>query len=172
MSPSPFVVEWALRTASDLPPGAPRALDVAAGRGRHVAALAAAGFRVFGVDRSFEALQDAVTVARADGGWLRAWCADLTAWPLVEDAFDLVLVTRYLQRDLFPSLRRTVTRGGFVIYETFTRRQLRYDWGPRSPDHLLEPGELLSYFLDFEVIFYEECDEPEAVARLVARRSS
>ena len=170
MSPSPFVVEWALRTALELPPGSPRALDVAAGRGRHYAALASAGFRVFGVDSSFEALRDAVTLARAEGGWLRAWCADLTTYPMTDGAFDLVVVTRYMQRDLFPTLRRTVAPGGFVIYETFTRRQLRYDWGPTSPEHLLEPGELLSYLSDFGVVFYEERDEPEAVARLVARR--
>lgn len=134
--------------------------------------LAAAGFRVFGVDRSLDNLREARSEARAAGRCLNAWCADLTAYPLAEKAFDVVLVTRYLQRGLFPAIRQTVVPGGVVIYETFTRYQQRLGWGPTSADHLLEPGELVSYFHDFDILFYEECAEPEAVARLVARRRS
>jgi hypothetical protein len=83
----------------------------------------------------------------------------------------VVVVTRYLQRDLFPSIRSMTTRGGVVIYETFTLNQLSLGFGPTSPDHLLEPGELARRFDGFEVLFYEEVTAPEAVARIVARRA-
>jgi hypothetical protein len=58
-----------------------------------------------------------------------------------------------------------------VLYETFTTAQRALGTGPKSPDHLLEPGELRQRFEGFEELFYEETTAPEAVARIVARRS-
>jgi tellurite methyltransferase len=168
-APSPFIVEWSARLADR---GRPRrrALDVAMGRGRHVEALARAGYRVFGTDIKLEALRDAVALGAARGVSVAAWCADLTAYPLPGGWFDLVVVTRYLQRDLFPSLRQAIVPGGAVLYETFTELQRACGWGPQSPDHLLTPGELRGCFDGFEVLFYEEAASPEAVARIAAIR--
>ena len=192
MPPSPFVIQWVPYVAARARPR-PAALDVATGSGRHLSVLAAAGFRPFGVDISPEALRDArrqgVTPASV-------WCADLTCTLLPANRFDLVLVTRYLERSLFPALKRAVVPGGFVVYETFTCRQLQHGTGPRSPAHLLELGELRHRFVHargggdmsdgvasridatvasslgprFDVVFYEECDTPEAMARIVSRR--
>jgi tellurite methyltransferase len=144
------------------------------GRGRHVVPLARAGFRVFGVDVKLDAVRDAVAAARAEGLHVRAWCADLTQHPLPAARFDVVVVSRYLQRDLFPALQSAIAPGGVVLYETFTTAQRALGTGPKSPDHLLEPGELRSRFdIDgWEMLFYEETLEPEAVARLAARRSA
>jgi SAM-dependent methyltransferase len=167
MTPSPFVVQWLERLAAESP--RPRvALDLAMGAGRHVQPLARAGYTI--VDRSLSDLQEARDRERGAGTRIRCWCADLTTHPLPRARFDLVLVTRYLQRDLFDAIREALKPGAFVVYETFTRRQLLHDRGPRSSDHLLEPGELQAFFESFQSIFYEEVDEPEAVARLVARR--
>src|SRR5262249_1363990 len=58
MSPSPFVVEWVRRVATERSEG--RALDLAIGLGRHATAIANAGFRTFGVDRNLDALRAAV----------------------------------------------------------------------------------------------------------------
>ena len=168
--PSDFVASWltTLR-ASGLPPGRP-VLDVAMGRGRHAMALARAGFRVFGVDIDPEAVADGVRAARSEGRAIAGWCADLTRHPLPRARFDIVVVTRYLQRDLFPAIREAPSRGGFVIYETFTTAQRLHGRGPTSADHLLEPGELLERFRGFDVEFYEEVRGPDAVARIVAKR--
>jgi SAM-dependent methyltransferase len=142
-----------------------RALDVAMGRGRHARVLAEAGFSVFGVDRSFDAVVQATRVAP-----VRAWCADLTSFPLPRDAFHLVVVVRYLQRDLFDALRASVVRGGFVLYETFTEAQRAHGRGPTSPAHLLRSGELGRFFEGWDTKFYDEMDEPDAVARIAAQR--
>ena len=147
-----------------------RALDVAMGRGRHAVVLAARGFKVFGVDNRLDAIREASTRVAAIGRPLHAWCADLTSFPLPRSRFDLIVVTRYLQRDLMESLKRALIPGGAILYETFTEAQRRHGRGPTSPDHLLAPGELRAYFADFNVLAYEEVDEPEAVARLAARR--
>ena len=131
--------------------------------------LARSGFRTFGVDIMADAVHDAMVAATAAGVRVNGWCADLTRHPLPNARFDLVLVSRYLQRDLFPALREAVTRDGVVLYETFTTAQRAKGTGPRSPDHLLEPGELLRRFDGFDVLFYEEVTKPDAVARIAAR---
>jgi tellurite methyltransferase len=176
MSPSPFVAEWVERLARErgAPAARPRALDAAMGRGRHATLIALAGFRTFGVDEKLEALRDAAANAATAGVAIHVWCADLTEYPLPVGWFDLVVVTRYLQRDLFPALQSAVRRGGFVLYETFTTAQRELPTGPTSPDHLLEPGELRTRFdvAGWDVRFYEETRAPEAVARVVAERRS
>jgi SAM-dependent methyltransferase len=169
VSPSSFLTSWATKLAPDLPPPR-RALDVAIGRGRHVEALARSGYRIFGVDRDAEALRHVGAACAAHGIPIRLWCADLSSAPLPAARFELVVVTRYLQRSLFEGLRRSVVPGGVILYETFTVGQRLLGWGPTSPDHLLEPGELSRMFAGFEQLFYEEVAAPEAVARLAARR--
>jgi tellurite methyltransferase len=169
--PSAFVVQWATLMAPALPEPR-RALDAAMGRGRHARVLAQLGLRVFGVDASYEAVRMARDRATASGLAVRAWCADLQASPLPRDRFEMLVVTRYLQRNLFPAIQDAVTLNGIVIYETFTVKQRALGFGPTSPDHLLEPGELRGRFDALEILFYEEVSAPEAVARIVARRSA
>ena len=171
MSPSPFIVEWSARIAGERS-GRPRALDVAMGRGRHAVTLARAGFTTFGVDVKLEAVEEAMAAAATHGMRVAGWCADLTQQPLPRGRFDLVVVCRYLQRDLFPSLRAALAPGGVVLYETFTVAQRELGRPPTSADHLLEPGELRRHFAGFDLLFYEEVREPDAVARLVARSRS
>ena len=167
MSPSPFIEEWIARAAC-APRG--RALDLAMGRGRHALALARAGFPTFGVDLDYAAVRDAMAAAVRRDLRIAAWCADLTEHPLPRSRFDVIVVARYLQRDLFAAIRDAVASGGMVIYETFTVAQRALGWGPTSPSHLLEPGELRAQFNGFDVLAYEETIAPEAVARIAARR--
>jgi Methyltransferase domain len=169
MPPSPFVIQWTARLAPAVPLRR-RALDIPIGGGRHVPALVAAGFRVFGVDRDWGRLQDARAAGPAS-----VWCADLERIWLPPAAFELVLVVRYLQRDLFDTLAGAVAPGGALVYETFTTRQRALGGGPTSPHHLLEPGELEARFAGragLEIVFTEETVAPEAAARLVVRRWS
>jgi len=163
---------FVLQCLSDLRPvlgSRPAALDVAMGTGRHTVVLAEFGFRVFGVDRDYERVRQARR--RLEEPYRPAfWVSDLESCPVPEGRFDVVLCTRYLQRTLWPRLERAVAPGGFVLYETFTLEQRRYDWGPRSAEHLLRPGELRKVFADWEVWAYEERTAPAAEAGLLARR--
>jgi len=169
MSPSPFIGSWIAALAVQTRPPQ-QALDVAMGRGRHARLLARHGFLTFGVDVKHDSVRDAVASAARDGLVIRGWCADLTVSPLPVAAFDVVVVARYLQRDLFDAIKASLAPRGCVIYETFTVAQLALGTGPTSPDHLLQPGELQSLFAGWDVRFYEEVERPDAVARLVARR--
>ncbi len=165
-TPSTVVTRWLptvrerLGTRLDL-------LDLAMGTGRHSRAAAAYGFRVFGVDRDLGRVREARTGSLA---YARLWVADLEEVTLPRERFDLVICTNYLQRSLWTSLRETVRPGGFVIYETFTVAQRARGTGPRSPDHLLQPGELRRVFSGWEIYHIEEHDTPTAVAQTVARK--
>lgn len=169
---SPFIEEWAAKLSGDIN-GAP-ALDVAMGRGRHAILLARRGFQVFGVDIRFDAVRDAVVHAAHEGLIVRGWCADLTATALPRGYFSLIVVTRYLQRDLCASLADALAPGGTLLYETFTDAQRGRGRGPTSPDHLLKSGELPALFAGLEMRFYDELTDlpDDAVARLAARKRS
>jgi tellurite methyltransferase len=171
MSPSPFIVEWIDRIARARD-GRLRALDVAMGSGRHAGMMARAGLVTFGVDVKLSAVQAAVKTARDQGAQIGGWCADLTQYPLRRGWFDVIVVSRYLQRNLFPDLRAALAPGGVLIYETFTIDQRALGRPPTSPDHLLQPGELRTAFDEVDLLFYEEVLAPDAVARLAARARS
>jgi len=166
--PSLFVETWINRLAAQC--GGGRALDVAMGRGRHSVVLAAAGLHVFGVDNRFEVVQSAVERVRTRGHRLAAWCADLTMSPLPARRFDVIVVVRYLQRDLFPTLITALKPGGAIVYETFTVLQRGRGRGPQSADHLLGHGELRERLTGCEILFETEVVEPDALAQIVARR--
>jgi tellurite methyltransferase len=171
--PSPFIEAWVTKLSHQIPESR-RALDVAMGRGRHASVLAAAGFRVFGVDVKLDVVIDAVASASRLGLVVRGWCADLTVFPLPSRSFDLIVITRYLQRDLCDALADTLIPGGFLLYETFTEAQRSRGRGPTSAEHLLKPGELPALFRGLEIVSYEELTDPDddALARLAARRRS
>src|SRR5436305_8260145 len=152
--PSAFAAEW-ISTLAVPAPKQQKALDVAMGRGRHALLLARHGFDTFGVDLKFDAVNEAMQMAAREGLRIRGWCADLTRSALPVGAFDVVIVTRYLQRDLLPSIGTSLHDGGCVIYETFTIAQRGLGTGPTSPHHLLRPRELLSAFDGWNVMFYE-----------------
>jgi len=143
---------WVRRWAHLAQPGG-SALDVACGHGRHMAWLAARGFQVTGVDRSEEALIS----ARIYGHGIQADLEN-APWPLLEDGaprqFDLVLVTNYLWRALFPTLLQSLAPGGLLLYETFATGNESVG-KPSRPDFLLQPGELLRLCGELTVVAYE-----------------
>ena len=162
--PHPLV----LRAAELLPTG--RALDVACGLGRHALALAARGWHVTAVDVSSVALS-----RLADNDLIETVHTDLAAHELALSpaSYDLIVMTNYLQRDLFAALKQAVRVNGLfvaVIAMIDDDPQVK----PMNPAFLLEPGELASYFADWELIHLHE-GKPvnelhrRAVAELIAR---
>lgn len=168
--PSPFIAAFIRRLSASAKGRGIRALDVACGGGRHAVPLAAAGFAVTGIDFQYDRLVRARSAATERAVHLSLACADLTMMPLPPCHFEVVVVTRYLDRTLFPALRQTLVPGGLLLYETFTEHQLRYPRGPRSRNHLLAPGELRMLVHGMEVLFDEELVAPDAVARIAARK--
>jgi SAM-dependent methyltransferase len=151
-----------------------RALDVACGDGRHALHLARHGWAVDAIDIAHGGLARLCAIARREGLAVRAVQADLEAFPLPRDRYDVAVNVRYLQRSLFAPLKTAVRRGGVIVFETFIRDQQQLGH-PRNPAFLLERGELAAHFDDLEILVSEEgrCESesgPAFLARLLARR--
>ncbi|HEY6195196.1 MAG TPA: class I SAM-dependent methyltransferase, partial [Candidatus Eisenbacteria bacterium] len=166
-SASPFLE----RVIGRCPPG--RALDVAAGSGRAAVLLALHGWEVEAWDVDARALEMAREFAGRMGVRIVTRERDLEAGPLAppEPPFDVVVVIRYLHRELFGWLERALAPGGALVYETFRAGQERFGH-PRRARHLLQPGELARAFPSLVVDEYEETPEgePPVLARLLAHR--
>lgn len=166
---------WLLENA-DLLPGGGRVLDVACGQGRHALLLAAAGFDVTAVDRDGAALDRLRGHAERLELPIVVRLLDLETDdppPLVPDEgapFDVVLVTRYLHRPLFPRIIDAVGPDGLLIYETFLEQQATRG-RPTNPDFLLKPGELTDLVRPLVVLREREGDiEGAFLSAVVARR--
>ncbi len=149
-APSDWVLRWL--TARRDRPGA-TALDLACGSGRHLSLLVEAGLTVTGVDRDTAAL-DGLRSRHPDAELIDA---DIEAgtWPLGDRVFDLVVVTNYLWRPLFPRIEAAVAPGGWLIYETFTEGQQSIG-RPSRAEFLLRPAELLGAFGDLRIVAFED----------------
>lgn len=161
-APSPWLLRWA-----HLLPRHGTVLDVACGSGRHVRWLAAQGFSVTAIDRDAGALaplRDLAQVIVAD--------IETGPWPCADTLFDVVLVTNYLWRPLFPVLIDAVAPGGLYLHETFAAGNQTVG-RPARPEFLLQPGELLSACAELRILAFEDgfADAPERfVQRIVAAR--
>jgi len=168
---------WFLQHRRLFGPGV-RVLDLACGRGRHAVAAARAGAQVVGIDRSVPRLEEARQRAREAGVAVEFRLADLETIELSPAAYDLVMVFNYLDRSRMSSFGRAVHPGGYLLLDTFHAAQRLFPHGPRSPAHLLEPGEILTLTpVGFERIatreVYETIDAvTSARAGLLARRSA
>ena len=140
-----------------------RALDVAAGRGRHAFHLASLGFVVDAVDVSDVAVDTIERRRRREGATVRAYRAELPASAFPLPAYDVVLVVDFLERALFPRLEAAVAPGGVRIYEAFTR-----DHAGMRAEFALRPNELLHAFPALRVLRYRDTGPRAGV---VARRA-
>lgn len=132
--PSRFVAEHARRLRD--PGRRQRALDVACGGGRHSAELAAVGFSTVALDASPTAVRRALAAGAASGV-----VADALALPLRARAFDLVVMTCFLERTIVPRLAELLTPGGHLLMETFRLAQHELTGHPRR-EFCLTEGEL------------------------------
>lgn len=162
--PSSWITRWAPAVTADA-----TVLDLACGGGRHLRWWAARGHRVTGVDR------DAAALATLAGlGELITADIENAAWPLAGRQFDLVLVTNYLWRPLWPHILASIAPGGLLLYETFAQGHEALG-RPSRPDFLLQPAELLTACAGLEVLGYEAgqlAAPPRIVQRIAARRST
>ena len=167
--PHPLITNFAAK----LPPG--RALDVAAGTGRHAIWLAERGWQVTAVDYSRTAMQILQQRCREKGIRVDSVIADLERHEffIERESYDLIVVCNYLQRDLFPSIRAGTRLGGIVI-AVIAMVDNDPNARPMNPAYLINPGELRAQFEGWEFIHTFEGkaagDPRRATAEIVARR--
>ena len=161
-SPTPVVV----RVAALSTPG--RALDVACGTGRNAIFLARQRWQVAAIDGAVEALRRLNEAAETEGLSIDTAVVDLERERIDYPAgsFDLIVITHYLQRDLFPLAATLLTAEGLCaaaiqLIEASSGRDVR------SQRYRVAPEELRRLFGEWETIDYRE---ENGVAEIIARR--
>ena len=169
--PMPLVV----RAVSKLEPG--RALDLACGTGRHAIFLAERGWQVTAVDASIVGIELARKAAHeraVEVDW-RVIDLESEGFEIEAEAYDLIGLFYYLQRNLFQQIRAGVRPGGLVIAAIHM-----VDYSPdikeMNPAFLLQPGELRQEFRGWEFLHdYEgtptEGGHKRRTAEIIARKA-
>lgn len=144
-----------LQRNDHLLPRTGRALDLACGRGANALYLAEHGLQVDAWDYSETAIERLDGAARERGLSVNGEVRDVLRRPPPADAYDLILVSYFLDRGLAPALTAALRPGGLLFYQTFSREAVS-EVGPSNPEHRLWPGELLELFAGLRPRYFRE----------------
>ncbi len=136
-------------------PSKGQALDLACGLGANGLLLARHGLQTLAWDISDVVVRKLQTYADERELPLYAESRDVERNPPPGDAFDVITVTRYLERRLVPVLIASLRKGGLLFYQTFTRESVE-STGPSNPVYRLEANELLQLFSSLRLVIYRE----------------
>ena len=172
-------VEFLRDNIDRLPAGT--ALCLAAGEGRNAVYLAERGYDVTAMDPSPVGLEKATRLAAERGVSIKTDVGDLSVgYDMGSEQYDVITDFYYHDVSIFDDVMRALKPGGVFILQNFSLAQLDTNrFGPRNPDYLVKPNELLAYFDGFRILYYEdtvvELDEgmhqgPGAVVRLIVQK--
>lgn len=157
-------------------PASGDALDLACGLGGNALHLARRGLITRAWDSATTAIDRLAAQARAEELPLTAEVRDVVEHPPQASTFDVIVVSRFLDRALCPALISALRSGGLIFYETFTRAG-GTGRGPQSDHYRLGDNELLALFAGLRVRVYRDEQRAGAldrglrdVAQLVAQR--
>jgi tellurite methyltransferase len=150
-----------------------RALDIACGLGGNSLFLAKMNYQVQAVDISDIAITYIQEQAAKHNLTIDPQKCDLTdlnklQWP--SDSFNLVVITYYLDRELFPTVKRIIAENGYFFMETYFQSPQNNQ--KISNQYKLRPRELLSEFEDWKILFYEENEQEGRQTIFCQKRSA
>ena len=136
-------------------PKAGTALDLACGVGANALFLARHGMTVTGWDISIVAIDKLSAHATRQGLNINACQEKINVESFTGSSFDVIVVSRFLDRTLSDAIIEALKPEGLLFYQTFTREKMMQN-PPNNPDYLLTENELLTLFSPLRVIFYRE----------------
>ena len=146
------ISNWVKYCLEIIPNKEGRALDLACGKGRHSIFLSNYGYNVLAVDinqKSLNCFNNKLIKKKIKD------IENLKSWPLEKVKFDIIVVTNFLNRSIFPSIIKSINKNGYLIYETFSEGQQNIG-KPNNPNYILKRRELISLCADLQLIAYEE----------------
>ncbi|MGB1799342.1 MAG: class I SAM-dependent methyltransferase [Gammaproteobacteria bacterium] len=150
----PSAVE-VLRNNQHLLPESGSALDLACGLGANAICLAEHGLTTSAWDISASALEQLTNYSKKYNLHIITKERDVTPHPPVVNSFDVIVISRFLDRNLIPHIKNAIKPKGLIFYQTFTKEKVNQS-GPSNPDFLLDKNELLNCFHDWQILFYRE----------------
>ncbi|HEY5720463.1 MAG TPA: class I SAM-dependent methyltransferase [Gammaproteobacteria bacterium] len=136
-------------------PARGRALDLACGLGLNALFLAARGLESHAWDYSETAIARLRAEAAARGLQLQAEVRDLLAAPPAPAGFDVIVVSRFLERGLCPAIAAALRPGGLLYYQSFVRDRVT-EHGPDDHAFRLGANELLALFPGLQLRLYRD----------------
>jgi tellurite methyltransferase len=131
------------------------ALDLACGLGANADFLAKRGLAVTAWDISFVAIDKLKAYAVQQGLNINACQEKIAAASFIQCSFDVIVVSRFLDRTLSDAIIGALKPDGLLFYQTFTREKVSPE-PPNNPGYLLTENELLTLFSPLRLIFYRE----------------
>lgn len=131
------------------------ALDLACGLGGNAHYLAAAGLTVEAWDISAVAIDKLQAYADRQGLNIKARQLNIDTNCLAGMCFDVIVVSRFLDRALSDAIISALKFNGLLFYQTFTRQKVD-DSGPSCFDFLLAECELLTLFSELTPVYYRD----------------
>lgn len=144
-----------LRQYQHLLPSKGVALDLACGNAGNAFFLAQHGFEAHAWDISPSAIVQVSELAQTHSLPICALVRDVENNPPQNAQFDVVVVSRFLHRSLFPALIASLKPAGVLFYQTFTVEKPA-GVGPRNPYYLLAQNELLALCSSMTVRAYHD----------------
>ena len=132
-----------------------KALDLACGLGGNALILAESGLETYAWDISKQAIDKLRLYSDQNNISLHLETRDVSTSPPLTDTFDIIVVSRFLDRTLIPHITAALRQNGLIYYQTFIRDKTG-DVGPRNPAYRLDSNELLSLFEPLHILFYRE----------------
>ncbi len=136
-------------------PQAGRALDLASGLGGNAIYLALRGLAVTALDQSSVAIDKLNAYATMHHLTIDGRQQKIDSMIFTESGYDVIVVSRFLDRTLSDAIIGALNPGGLLFYQTYTLNKLAGQ-GPSNPDYLLTENELLNMFSPLTVVFYRE----------------
>lgn len=132
-----------------------KALDLACGLGGNALFLAKRRLKAHAWDFSPAAIEKLKGFAREANLSVQAEVVDVETAEIKAESFDVVVVSRFLERKLIPSIMALLKPEGLLFYQTFTRQKVA-GIGPQNPQFLLRENELLALFSSLTLLAYRE----------------
>ena len=136
-------------------PSTGTALDLASGMGANATFLARQGLAVTALDISKVAIDKLNQYATQQALNIKACVQKIDLDNFTETAFDVIVVSRFLDRRLSNAIIDALKPNGLLFYQTFTKEKT-IQTSPNNPDYLLNRNELLTLFSSLQVILYRE----------------
>ncbi len=109
------------------------------------------------VDISAKGLEKGRKLARKRGVEIKTVVADLQKYDLGRAQYDLITDFYYYDPALFKRIMTALKPGGFFIFQNFSIDQPDTNrFGPRNPAYLVRPNEILNYFAQYRIRYYED----------------
>ncbi|MCF6202669.1 MAG: methyltransferase domain-containing protein [Methylococcaceae bacterium] len=132
-----------------------KALDLASGLGANALLLAEHGLDTHAWDISSVALKKLQLFALKKHLNLSTKQVVIKANSLPKNTFDVIIITRFLDRSLTNGIMESLKMGGLLFYQTYVRDKIDSN-GPNNPNFLLARNELLRLFQPLTLVSYRE----------------